>query len=105
MLTDLALSPNPPRELRADACICGAGPAGITLALELARRRPDWHIVLLEGGGSGVPSERERLLYDVGVGEKPYAVAGARPPRRGGPTAPRGGGGEPRAPAKETAPP
>ena len=25
-----------------------------------------------------MPSERERLLYDVGVGEKPYAVAAAR---------------------------
>lgn len=91
MLTDLALSPNPPRELRADACICGAGPAGITLALELARRRPDWHIVLLEGGGSGVPSERERLLYDVGVGEKPYAVAASRRRMLGGTSAHWGG--------------
>ncbi len=34
-----------------DVVIAGAGPAGISLALRLARARPEWRIALLEGGG------------------------------------------------------
>lgn len=34
-----------------DVAIAGAGPAGISLAMRLARMRPDWRIALLEGGG------------------------------------------------------
>lgn len=70
--------------MRADVCICGAGPAGITLALELARRRPDWRIVLLEGGGRTQPTEQERALYEVELGEKSYAVAASRRRMLGG---------------------
>lgn len=76
MIQDVLL--HPAGDLRADVCICGAGPAGIVLALELAQRRPDWHIVLLEGGSRGVESERSRALYRVELGDKPYAVEASR---------------------------
>ncbi len=104
MLTDLNQMPQPPRELAADVCICGAGPAGIVLALELARRRPDWRIVLLEGGGRSMPSERERALYDVGLGAKSYAVAASRRRMLGGTSGHWGGWCKPLDPEDFTAP-
>lgn len=104
MLIDLNLLSSPPRELKPDICVCGGGPAGIVLALELAKRRPDWHIVLLEGGGNSVATERERLLYDVGVGEKPYAVAASRRRMLGGTSAHWGGWSKPLDPEDFTAP-
>jgi choline dehydrogenase-like flavoprotein len=78
-------------EVKADACIVGAGPAGISLALELARMRPEWRVLLMEGGGRGDASERERALYDVQVGEKPYAVEASRRRLLGGTSAHWGG--------------
>jgi choline dehydrogenase-like flavoprotein len=46
--------------LEADICIVGGGPAGITLALELARSH--LKVVLLEGGGMTF-DERTQSLY------------------------------------------
>ncbi len=46
-----------------DVCILGAGPAGITLALTLARSRPDWQIVLVEGGGETLPTPEQNDSY------------------------------------------
>ncbi len=92
-------------ELDADACIVGAGPAGISLALELARLRPDWRIVLAEGGGRGTASERERALYAVEVGEKSYAVESSRRRLLGGTSAHWGGWCRPLDPTDYLAPP
>lgn len=102
MIQDVLAQPS--ADLRADICICGAGPAGITLALELARRRPDWHIVLLEGGGRSVESERDRALYDVELGEKSYAVAASRRRMLGGTSAHWGGWSRPLDPIDFTSP-
>lgn len=74
MIIDLQGNPQAPRILEADVFIAGAGPAGISLALELARLRPDWHIVLAEAGGKAEPSERERDIYRLDLGEKSYSV-------------------------------
>lgn len=95
---------NPPGDLRADACICGAGPAGIVLALELAQRRPDWHIVLLEGGGRGVETERDRELYQVDMGQKRYAVEASRRRMLGGTSVHWGGWSKPFDPADFSSP-
>ena len=64
-----------PSELEADVCICGAGPAGIVSAVELARagRR----VVLLEGGGRDTPGEAQKV-YDGEVSGRPYPLLGSR---------------------------
>lgn len=46
-----------------DVCILGAGPAGITLALSLAKAKPDWQIVLAEGGGESLPTPEQNDSY------------------------------------------
>jgi len=62
-----------------DVCILGGGPAGIVAALEVARRRPDWSVVLLEGGGFSMPPPGELDAYVGGsTGEHPYPLAGSR---------------------------
>jgi choline dehydrogenase-like flavoprotein len=52
---------------RYDLCIVGAGPAGITLALEL--EATGWRVCLLEAGGSVYEAETQRLLEGEVVGE------------------------------------
>ena len=60
-----------------EICILGAGPAGITCALELSRR--GHQVVLLEGGGLQPPEDRELDLYDgVVSGARTYPLAPSR---------------------------
>lgn len=92
-------------ELVADVCVFGAGPAGITLALELARRRPDWHILLLEGGGRDVPIERQLALYKAELGERGYAIEASRRRMLGGTSAHWGGWCKPFDPTDFEVPP
>lgn len=64
-----------PPELETEVCIAGAGPAGIVLALELARRGR--HVLLVEGGGIDAPGD----LQSVYAGEtsgRPYPLLGSR---------------------------
>ncbi len=51
-----------------DLCVVGTGPAGLPLALEIAKLQPTWRILLLEYGGQN-PSENE--LDDLIVIETP----------------------------------
>ena len=92
MLYDLEQNPALDPQLTADVCIVGAGPAGISLALTLARSNPSWHIVLLEAGGSDNANTRERNIYSVQPGEKSYNVLDiSRRRKLGGTTAHWGG--------------
>lgn len=96
MLYDLEQSASPTAQVAADICIIGAGPAGISLALTLARRHSDWHIVLLEAGGQENASKEERDIYAVEPGEKSYAVLDiSRRRKLGGTTAHWGGWSKP----------
>lgn len=78
MILDVA-HPSATLPATCDVCILGAGPAGIVTALELARQRPDWSIVLLEGGGFSMPTPAELDPYvGTSTGEHPYPLAGSR---------------------------
>ena len=61
MIVDLQDAPsNPFSDQVFDVCICGAGVAGITLALHLSRTL---RVALLEGGGLDY-SEDSQSLYE-----------------------------------------
>lgn len=92
MITDLERNPPNKKTLIADVCIAGAGPAGIILALELARTRTDWQIVLCEGGSTDNASDPERDIYKVALGEKSYSVLDFSRRRRLGGTSIHWGG-------------
>jgi len=62
MLVDFAQKPNLGLY---DLCIVGAGPAGITLALEMAS--VGWKIALLEGGGLEYSDRSQRLYAALGT--------------------------------------
>ena len=61
--------------LEADVCIVGAGPAGITVAAELAARGTD--ILLLESGGPAPDPSIEALNDGTVIGDAAYAGLGA----------------------------
>ncbi|MFM7424465.1 MAG: FAD-dependent oxidoreductase, partial [Elainella sp.] len=50
-------------EIITDVCIIGAGPAGITLARELAGQ--DFKVCLLESGGIELPNDETKSLGNV----------------------------------------
>jgi choline dehydrogenase-like flavoprotein len=59
----------PPANLTADICIVGAGAAGITLAVEFARKGKK--VLLLEGGGA-VREDSSQALYDSEIAGLPH---------------------------------
>lgn len=62
--------------LLSEVCIVGAGPAGITLALELAEKGVD--VVLLEGGGMAPPEPEGLDLYRGEVSGRQYPLRASR---------------------------
>ena len=61
----------------AEICVLGAGPAGITCAVELSRRGHD--VVMLEGGGLEPPDDPELDLYKgVVSGPRNYPLRASR---------------------------
>ncbi len=73
MISDAAN--NLPAELETEVCIAGAGPAGIVLALELARRGR--RVLLLEGGGTDSPGDAQSV-YEGELSGRPYPLLGSR---------------------------
>jgi choline dehydrogenase-like flavoprotein len=72
-------------ELEADVCIVGAGPAGISLALALAR--VGRHVCLVESGGREPEAEAQRLNEGASVGYWYYPLAATRVRAFGGTSA------------------
>lgn len=62
--------------LKAQICIIGAGVAGITLALELARK--DIQVILLEGGNLEFSSQSQALYRGKNIGKKYYTLDTSR---------------------------
>lgn len=88
MICDLA-SESLPEVLDTDVCIIGAGPAGITLALTLARHKVD--VVLMESGGDAIEPEIQELYRSEVVGRSHSGIHEGRTRAFGG-TSKRWGG-------------
>src|SRR5262245_17269332 len=71
-----------------DVLICGAGAAGLTLALDLARRGVSFRIVekapqAFHGSrGKGIQPRTLEVFEDLGVVDRMTAVGGPYPPQR-----------------------
>lgn len=79
-----------PTDLVADVCIIGAGPAGISLAMELAGT--PWTVCLVEGGGLGSEAASQALNEGESVGPHPFDPAHSRLRALGGASRLWGGG-------------
>ena len=66
----------PERVFETDVCIAGGGPAGITLALALAKSGTN--VVLLEGGGLAPPTPEEKSLYSGASSGRSYPLSMSR---------------------------
>src|SRR6202030_4610535 len=69
-----------------DVLICGAGPAGLTLAIELARRGVDFRLVdMLDkpfpgSRGKGTQPRTQEVFEDLGILDRIVSVVGVTPP-------------------------
>lgn len=72
----------------ADVLICGAGAAGLTLAIELARRGISFRLVEKRGEpfhgsrGKGIQPRTQEIFEDLGILDKVAATGGTYPPLR-----------------------
>lgn len=62
--------------IEGDICIIGAGPAGISIALEWANTNHS--VILLEGGGYHVDNRYQQLLAGENVGQRYYPLQTSR---------------------------
>ncbi len=78
MFTNLADGPHSANR-QCDLLILGAGPAGITVALETAAKAPDLNIIVAEAGGLEPSSAAELDLYaGDSEGSSPYSLSTTR---------------------------
>jgi 2-polyprenyl-6-methoxyphenol hydroxylase-like FAD-dependent oxidoreductase len=71
-----------------DVLICGAGAAGLTLAIELARRGVSFRLIDRMDGpfqgsrGKGIQPRTHEIFEDLGILDRIVAVGGVYPPQR-----------------------
>ena len=76
------------KELAADVLICGAGAAGLTLAIDLARRGVSFRLIdkmdgpFLGSRGKGIQPRTQEIFEDLGIIDRIVAVGGHYPPQR-----------------------
>lgn len=72
----------------ADVLICGAGAAGLTLAIELARRGVSFRLIEKKDGpfhgsrGKGIQPRTQEIFEDLGILDRIVAAGGPYPPER-----------------------
>jgi choline dehydrogenase-like flavoprotein len=64
------------RPIEADVCIVGAGPAGISLAMQFATTK--WRVCVLEAGGMQVEPQGQQLYEVENTGQIPVAGTASR---------------------------
>lgn len=75
-------------DIAADVLICGAGAAGLTLAIELARRGVSFRLIdkleqPFDGSrGKGIQPRTQEIFEDLGILDKAVAAGGIYPPSR-----------------------
>lgn len=71
-----------------DVLVCGAGAAGLTLAIELARRGVPFRLIEKMAGpfqgsrGKGLQPRTLEIFEDLGIVDRIFATGGAYPPQR-----------------------
>ena len=76
------------KETSADVLICGAGAAGLTLAIDLARRNVDFRLIekattpFPGSRGKGIQPRTQEVFEDLGVVDRLFAAGGPYPPIR-----------------------
>src|SRR5258708_32374494 len=76
-------------DLAAEVLICGAGAAGLTLAIDLARRGISFRMVekmdnpFRGSRGKGIQPRTQEIFEDLGIIDRVVAVGGLYPPQRG----------------------
>src|SRR5258706_13729169 len=77
-----------PRDSTTDVLICGAGAAGLTLAIDLARRGVDFRLIDLlpepfrGSRGKGIQPRSQEVFEDLGILDRIVAAGGFYPPLR-----------------------
>jgi 2-polyprenyl-6-methoxyphenol hydroxylase-like FAD-dependent oxidoreductase len=75
-------------DFAADVLICGAGVAGLTLAIDLARRGVSFRLIDKVNGpfrgsrGKGIQPRTQEIFEDLGIIDRIVAVGGVYPPQR-----------------------
>lgn len=76
------------QEFSADVLICGAGAAGLTLAIDLARRGVSFRLVeklkgpFLGSRGKGIQPRTQEVFEDLGILDRVVSAGGLYPPQR-----------------------
>jgi 2-polyprenyl-6-methoxyphenol hydroxylase-like FAD-dependent oxidoreductase len=77
------------KQTTTDVLICGAGAAGLSLAIDLARRGVDFRLIEkaetpFQGSrGKGVQPRSQEIFEDYGIVDRLFATGGSYPPIRG----------------------
>ena len=75
-------------QFTADVLICGAGAAGLTLAIDLARRGVSFRLIEKSEGpfhgsrGKGIQPRTQEIFEDLGILDRIVAAGGPYPPQR-----------------------